>query len=144
MRREVHRTALVPHPPALMYALVNDVAAYPEFLPWCRASRVLSSDARRMRASMELARGGIAKWFTTSNTLIQDRSISIELEDGPFKELAGTWTFEPLGADGCKVSLDMAFDFDGVLLDLALGPALTDIFGSLLDAFVARAREVTQ
>jgi ribosome-associated toxin RatA of RatAB toxin-antitoxin module len=138
LRREVHRSALVPHPPAVMYALVNDVAAYPEFLPWCRASRVLDSSPTHMRASLELARGGLARWFTTANVLVPDRSIAIALEHGPFKALGGTWTFEPIGS-GCKVSLDMAFEFDGMLLDLTLGPALSDIFGSLLDAFVARA-----
>lgn len=124
-----------------MYALVNDVSAYPEFLPWCRASRVIDSSASHMRASLELARGGVARWFTTSNRLVPGRSIAIELESGPFKALAGTWTFEPIGAEGCKVSLDMAFEFEGMLLDLTLGPVLTDIFGSLLDAFVARAAE---
>ena len=121
-----------------MYALVNDVAAYPEFLPWCRASRVLDSSATHMRASLELARGGVARWFTTANVLVPDRSIAIELERGPFKALGGTWTFEPIGP-GCKVTLDMAFEFEGMLLDLTLGPVLSDIFGSLLDAFVARA-----
>ena len=125
-----------------MYALVNDVASYPEFLPWCRASKVLESGADHMRASLELARGGVAKWFTTVNRLEPDRSIAIELESGPFKALGGTWTFEPIGTDGCKVSLDMAFEFDGMLLDLALGPVLTEIFGSLLDAFVVRAAEL--
>jgi ribosome-associated toxin RatA of RatAB toxin-antitoxin module len=139
LRREVHRSALVSHPPELMYGLVNDVAAYPEFLPWCRASRVLETGPEHMRASLELARGGLAKWFTTRNALLPGRRIAIELEEGPFKALGGTWTFEPIGAAGCKVSLDMAFEFDSVLLDLTLGPALSEIFGSLLDAFVARA-----
>lgn len=123
-----------------MYALVNDVAAYPEFLPWCRASRVLDSGPTHMRASLELARGGVARWFTTCNALVPGRSIAIELEDGPFKALGGGWTFEPVGS-GCKVTLDMAFEFDGLLLDLTLGPQLSEIFGSLLDAFVARAAQ---
>ena len=123
-----------------MYALVNDVAAYPQFLPWCRASQVLDSSQTHMRARLELARGGLSKWFTTANTLVADRSIAIALEDGPFKTLGGTWTFEPIGDAGCKVALDMAFEFDGMLLDLTLGPALSEIFGSLLDAFVARAQ----
>ena len=142
MRREVHRSALVPHPAELMYALVNDVAAYPEFLQWCRGSSVLESGPTHMRAKLQLARGGLSSWFTTANTLVPGRSIAIVLEDGPFKALGGTWTFEPIGDAGCKVVLDMAFELDGMLLDLTLGPALSEIFGSLLDAFVARARDL--
>ena len=70
-----------------MFALVHDVAAYPEFLPWCRASKVLESRSEHMRASLELARGGVAKWFTTANRLVPGRSIVMELESGPFKEI---------------------------------------------------------
>lgn len=138
MRRKVHRTALVPHSAAAMYALVNDVAAYPSFLPWCRGAEVIESSPTRMRARLELARAGIAKWFTTVNALEPDRRIAIALEQGPFEVLQGRWGFEPVGT-GCKVTLDMEFEFDSVLLDLALGPVLESIFASLLDAFVERA-----
>lgn len=141
MRRTVHRTALVPHTAAAMYALVNDVASYPAFLPWCRGSEVLESSSTHMRARLELARAGIAKWFTTANTLEPDRRIAIVLEQGPFRKLEGCWSFEPIGT-GCKVTLDMEFEFDSVLLDLALGPVLEGIFASLLDAFVRRADEL--
>lgn len=146
MKREVHRSALVRHSAAEMYALVNDVAAYPEFLPWCRGAEVIESSPTRMHARLELARAGVAKWFTTVNALTPDRAITIELESGPFRTLHGRWTFEPLvnagGVAGSKVTLDLEFEFDGLLLDLALGAQLADIFASLLDAFVVRAAEL--
>lgn len=138
MKRTVHRSALVPHSAAAMYGLVNDVARYPEFLPWCRGSQVIESSDTHMRARLELARAGVAKWFTTVNALVPDRRIAIVLEEGPFNLLQGRWTFEPIGT-GSKVTLEMEFEFEGVLLDLALGPVLQDIFASLLDAFVKRA-----
>jgi ribosome-associated toxin RatA of RatAB toxin-antitoxin module len=138
MKRRVHRTALVPHSAAAMYALVNDVARYPEFLPWCRGAQVVESSDRHMRARLELARAGVAKWFTTVNALDPDRRIAIVLEEGPFNMLQGRWTFEPIGT-GSKVTLEMEFEFQGVLLDLALGAVLEDIFASLLDAFIKRA-----
>ena len=142
MKRQVHRSALVPHSAERMYELVNDVAAYPEFLPWCRGAEVLESTPELMRARLELVRAGLAKRFTTINTLDAGRSIAIALESGPFETLAGCWTFEPIGAAGCKVTLDIEFSFEGYLLDLALGPLLEGIFASLLDAFVKRAAEL--
>jgi len=123
-----------------MYALVNDVASYPEFLPWCRGSEVIESAPDRMLARLELARAGVSRWFTTRNALIPGRRIAIVLEHGPFKALHGAWAFEPVGT-GCKVTLDMEFEFDSLLLDLTLGPFLQDTFASLLDAFVKRAAE---
>ena len=38
--REVRRTAVVPYSAQEMFDLVNDVAAYPDFLTWCHKARV--------------------------------------------------------------------------------------------------------
>src|SRR5579871_4927141 len=87
--RKVNKSALVPYSAADMYALVNDVERYPEFLPWCRGSKVLSHTETEMRASLELARGGFHKTFTTLNNLQPGSAITITLLDGPFKHLEG-------------------------------------------------------
>jgi ribosome-associated toxin RatA of RatAB toxin-antitoxin module len=140
--RRVQRSAIVPFSDERMYALVNDVRAYPEFLPWCRATRVVEESDTGMRASLQLARNGVQKWFTTINTLDPGARIDLRLADGPFRHLEGHWRFEPLGAEGCRVALDVSFEFDSMLLNLSFGPALEQIFGSLLDAFVKRAAEL--
>src|SRR5689334_5101821 len=100
--RKVHKNALVPYSAADMYALVNDVARYPEFLPWCRGSEVLESDATEMRARLDLVRGRFNKSFTTRNYLTPGSAITMTLEDGPFKKLEGRWRFTDLGAEGSK------------------------------------------
>ena len=38
----VRKSALVHHSASEMYRLVCDFEAYPEFLPWCTASRLIS------------------------------------------------------------------------------------------------------
>jgi len=38
--KKISRTALLPYSALQMYNLVNDVAAYPKFLPWCGAAEV--------------------------------------------------------------------------------------------------------
>ena len=40
----------------------------------------------------------------------------MQLVDGPFRHLSGTWNFLPLGEGGCKVSLALDFDYSGVLM----------------------------
>ncbi len=140
--RTVNKSALVPYTAQQMYALVNDVEKYPEFLPWCRSARILSRHDGEMRASLELAFGGFHKTFTTCNHLQAGYSIVIALEDGPFRHLQGHWRFENLGAEGSKVSLDMEFEFSGALLDLMAGPVFHEICNSLVGAFTRRARNL--
>ena len=137
--RKVHKNALVPYSASDMYSLVNDVARYPEFLPWCRGSEVLETSATDMRARLDLARGSFRKSFTTHNYLDLGKAVTMTLEDGPFKHLEGRWHFRDLGPEGSKVELDMEFQFDSMLMDLVAGPVFEDICNSLVDAFIRRA-----
>ena len=101
----------MPYSPAEMFALVDDIEAYPQFLPGCRGTRVLSRSADEVRATIELSKGGVEKAFTTCNRSQQNKMIEVRLVEGPFKHLNGFWRFDPLGEEGCKVSLDLEFEF---------------------------------
>lgn len=138
----INRSALVPYSPAEMYSLVNDIDSYPQFLPWCKSARVLSRDDDEVRASLELARGGFEKSFTTCNRLQKNKMIEMRLVEGPFRHLEGFWRFEPLGEQACKVSLDMDFEFANKLVGLALGPLFNQIANTLVDSFCKRAIDV--
>lgn len=138
----IHRSALVPYSPAEMYSLVNDIDSYPQFLPWCKSARVLSRGDDEVRASLELARGGFEKSFTTCNRLQKNKMIEMRLVEGPFRHLEGFWRFEPLGEQACKVSLDMDFEFANKLVGLALGSLFNQIANTLVDSFCKRAIDV--
>ena len=122
-----------------MYRLVDDIEAYPQFLPWCTASRVLYRDADEVRATIEFARAGIRKSFTTQNRLQKDKMIEIRLVEGPFHHLHGFWRFDPLRVDACKVSLDLDFEFSGQLVSRVIGPVFNQIANTLVDSFCKRA-----
>ncbi len=142
--REIHRSALVPYSAADMFALVNDVKAYPRFLPWCRASSVRELGEREREASLEFSRAGLHRRFTTRNTLDPARAIRMDLLDGPFRVLEGAWSFRPLGEAGSKVTLDLRFEFASRLLEAVFAPVFAELMNSLVDAFVARACELHQ
>ena len=138
----INRSALVPYSPAEMYALVNDVEAYSDFLPWCKASRVLSRDEDEVRASLDLSRGGFEKSFTTCNRLQKNKMIEMRLVEGPFRHLDGFWRFETLGEHACKVSLARDFEFANKLVGMAMGPIFNQIANTLVDSFCKRAIDV--
>lgn len=139
----IHRSALVHYSPAEMYQLVNNVADYASFLPWCRSSAVISEADTEMTASIEIAKGVLNKTFTTHNQLIKDRRIELRLVNGPFKTLSGCWQFDKLKtANACKVSLDLDFEFDSAMMSIAAKPVFTQIANSLVDSFCKHAVEV--
>lgn len=138
----IHRNALVPHSAADMYALVADVLSYPEFLPWCGKSNTEPLTENEIQATLEISHGKLRKSFSTLNKMDRDRAIEMHLLDGPFTFLEGRWRFESLNGEGCKVSLDMDFEFSNRITKMLVGATFTDIANTLVDAFCARAAEV--
>ncbi|KAA8997767.1 type II toxin-antitoxin system RatA family toxin [Affinibrenneria salicis] len=138
----ISRSALVPFSAEQMYQLVNDVCAYPDFLPGCTGSRVISSSSAEMTAAVDVSKAGISKTFTTRNTLTSNQRINMQLVDGPFRRLNGGWHFTPLSADACKVELQLDFEFTNALIELAFGRVFKELAGSMVQAFTQRAKEV--
>ncbi len=142
MTTSINKSALVAYTPAEMFALVSDIEAYPEFLPWCRAAKVLWREGDELKASIEMAKGSLQKSFTTHNREQRDKMIDVRLVEGPFKRLDGYWRFDALGERACKVSLDLEFEFATRMLDMMIGPVFSQIANTLVDSFQQRAVQV--
>lgn len=142
MSTRIQRSALLPYPAQALYDLVNDVASYPQFLPWCAASEVLEASESEMRASLTVAKGGISQQFSTHNRLVPGKSIEMRLVEGPFSQLHGLWEFKALGEKACKISLDLTFDYAGPLVKATLGPLFTQAANTMVDAFCQRAKQL--
>lgn len=125
-----------------MFALVDDINAYQEFLPWCSNSEVLSREGDEVRGRLSLSKSGIEKSFTTCNRAQKNKMIEMRLEEGPFHHLEGFWRFNALAEDACKISLDLEFEFSNKLLGLTFGPVFNQIASTLVDAFCKRAADV--
>lgn len=122
-----------------MYDLVNDVQAYPSYLPMCAGVRLLSRSPDRLRASITLAKGKLKLSFTTDNLMDEGREIDMKLVEGPFKRLRGIWRFEPLSEGSCETSFRLDFEFSNALLGMAFTGFLKEVAESMVEAFCAQA-----
>jgi ribosome-associated toxin RatA of RatAB toxin-antitoxin module len=138
--REVKRSALVSQPPERVFALINDIESYPQFLPWCTHARVLSRSPTQILATIGVRQGPLTGEFTTRNTLASERRVDMQLVSGPFRTLEGQWQLTPIEAAGCRVDLDMRFEFKHRLSGLLFESLFAQTVGSLVEAFVQRAR----
>ena len=138
----VQRSALVMHSAQSMYDLVNDVASYPQFMDGCQASEVLEQSDSQMVARLELKKGGVKTSFMTRNRLQAPSLIEMNLEEGPFKNLKGVWSFKPLTPEGCKVSLDLEFEFNNMAVGLAASKLFSTMANQLVDSLCRRADQI--
>jgi ribosome-associated toxin RatA of RatAB toxin-antitoxin module len=139
--REVKRSALIAEAPSRMYQLINDVERYPEFVPGCAAARILSRKDNEMVATLNIRRGPLNAEFTTRNLLEPDKRVLMQFVSGPFRVLEGLWTLTPLGDLGCRVELEMRFEFANRMAGALFEPLFEGTAASLVDAFVKRARD---
>ena len=139
----IHRSVLVPYTTSQMYELVDNIESYPEFLPWCKASQILSRNEDEVRARLVLAHAGLEKSFETCNRLQKNKMIEIRLVNGPFRSLEGFWRFETGSVPNtCQVTLDLEFEFVSKLISMMLGPVFHPAVNTLVDAFSKRATVV--
>jgi len=138
----VEKSVLVAHSPERMFELVDRVEDYPDFLPWCGGTELKVRDEHRTVATIHIAYLGIRQSFTTENTKTHPREMRIRLQDGPFSELEGAWSFLRLGDDACKVEFRLHYEFSSRMLETILAPVFSHITNTFVDAFVRRADEV--
>jgi ribosome-associated toxin RatA of RatAB toxin-antitoxin module len=139
--REVRKSALIARPAARVFGIIADVERYPEFVPGCHAARSQRLDDGDVLATLEVRRGPLSTTFTTRNRLLEPREVSMQLVDGPFRALVGRWSLQPIGEQGCRIDLELRFEFARGFPAALLDPVFEDLAASLVDAFVARSRD---
>jgi coenzyme Q-binding protein COQ10 len=136
----------LPYSPDQMYALVADVAHYPQFIPWISASRVRSvtpeGDHKVMLADLVIGFKMFRERFLSRVALWdQIRRIDTEYVDGPFKHMISRWEFTPApdGEAGCEVHFAVDFEFKNKILQGAAGLFFHEAMQRIVRAFEARA-----
>jgi ribosome-associated toxin RatA of RatAB toxin-antitoxin module len=149
--KHVKRSVLLWYSPREMYMLVTAVEDYPTFLPWCAQAEVVERHEDGMTARLTLVKGGLRHAFTTRNRHRDGQEVRVELIDGPFSELEGTWAFLPVARSGgsrnadasaCRIEFDLRYAFANVALEALVSPVFDRVANTLVDSFVQRAEQV--
>lgn len=138
----VEKSVLIGYSAAQMFRLVERVEDYPQFLPWCGASQVLTRDEHGMQASITIQFKAVHQTFTTQNIHQYPQRIDMKLVNGPFRSLAGCWQFIPLAEHACKIHFVLDYEFSSRILEQVIGPVFGAIAKGLVDSFVQRAEVV--
>lgn len=135
----VEKSVLIGHSAAKMYALVADVEAYPQFLPWCSGAEVQLLGEHKAMATLHVNYHGLRQHFTTENHMEAGALIEMKLVNGPFRHLDGFWRFAPLAEQACKVEFRLNYELSGKLMEKMAGPVFNHIANTFVEVFVKRA-----
>jgi coenzyme Q-binding protein COQ10 len=125
-----------------MFALVADVERYPEFLPWCVATRIRAREERAFTADLIAAFAAFREQYTSRVNLDPEgRTIVIEYLEGPFEHLTNRWAF--IQADnGCEVDFDIDFRFRSKTLETLISGVFTKAIRKMTESFEERAHRL--
>jgi coenzyme Q-binding protein COQ10 len=134
---------ILPYSPAQMFALVADVARYPEFLPWAAAARIRSRSpiegGEVMEADLVISFKVFREKFGSRVTLLGQDRILTEYIDGPFRHLKSVWAFRAVG-EGCEVDFSVDFEFKNPILAGIIGLVFNEAMQRIVRAFEMRAQ----
>ena len=139
-------TRQLPYSARQMYDLVADVAAYPDFLPWCAAARIrsltpMADGGEEMLADLVISFKVFRERFGSRVRLFRDDArIETEYLDGPFKYMRSSWRFRDLGEGACEVDFHVDFEFRNIILQKAIGLFFNEAMQRIVRAFEARAK----
>jgi coenzyme Q-binding protein COQ10 len=132
---------VVPYTQEQLFDLVADVDKYPQFLPWCVASRIRSRTEHELVADLTIGFGPFRESFTSRVTLDRPARIKVRYENGPFRYLNNQWDFIPNGS-GTEVAFFVDFEFRSRILKAAIGVVFHEAVRRMVNAFLKRARDV--
>lgn len=138
---------IVPYSADQMYDLISDISLYPEFLPWCAATRIR---ARRPEGAQEIIDADMVisfkvfrEKFGSRVVLDEDaRKIDVSYLDGPFSYLNNNWKFIPQADGGCEIDFFVDFEFKSRTLQALIGMVFNQAMQQVVRAFEKRADEL--
>ena len=139
---QIQKSTLVNYSVEQMFDLVNDVAAYPQYIEGCVGAEVLEQSESHMVAPLVLSKAGVKQSFTTRNTLNPYDSIVLELVDGPFTDFKGKWTFRKLSDDACKVIFELDFNVKQAIFKKVINALFDSVANNIVGSLTARASHV--
>jgi coenzyme Q-binding protein COQ10 len=132
-------TRILPYTPQQIFALVRDVRAYPQFLPWCQGARVYHEQGDAFTADVLIGYKMIREKYTSRVHCTPFSQILVEYLNGPFQHLRNTWDFIPLADGHCEVRFFIDFEFRSALLRRVASALFHEVVRRMVSAFEARA-----
>ncbi len=125
-----------------MYSLVADVERYPEFLPWCVATRIRSREEFSFTADLVAAFSAFREQYTSRvNLNPSEKTIVIEYLQGPFEHLTNRWHFTAV-PQGCEIDFDIDFRFRSKTLETLISGVFTKAIRKMTESFEQRAHKL--
>ena len=131
---------ILPYTREQLFDLVADIDRYPEFLPWCLASRVTRREGDMVYADLIIGYRLVREKFTSRVTLRRPEHIHVEYLSGPMKYLSNHWDFIDNGDGTTTIDFFVDFEFKNPFFRRLMGLFFSEAVRRMVAAFEMRAK----
>ena len=132
-------TRILPYTPEQLFDLVSSVDKYPEFLPWCLASRITKRDGDTFYADLIIGYKMVREKFGSRVTVKRPDHVHVEYLSGPMKYLSNHWKFKELPDGSCEIDFYVDFEFKNPMFQKLMGLFFNEAVKRMVAAFEDRA-----
>lgn len=132
----------LPYTPEQLFTLVAEVEKYPEFLPWCIASRTKKRQDNVIYSDLIIGYKMVREKFTSKVTLEYPGHIRVEYLDGPMRYLSNHWKFIREEDGSCIIDFYVDFEFKNPFFQRLMGIFFNEAVRRMVDAFETRAKKL--
>lgn len=125
-----------------MFDLVAGVDVYPQFLPWCLASRITKREGDVFYADLIIGYKMVREKFSSRVTALRPDHIHVEYIEGPMKYLSNHWRFIADDEGGCTIDFFVDFEFKNQILQNLMGLFFEKAVQKMVQAFEDRAQDL--
>lgn len=130
-----------------LFRIINDVDRYAEFLPLCRASRILWRHGDCYRATLTVGLPPLLEETYTSHVEVDAVKLVVaarSVESQRFEALASRWQLQDRGPDECLVDFSVSLTVRDPLIVATLDRILEQVARRQVEAFAQRCREIPE
>ena len=134
-----------PYTTLQLFELVADIERYPDFLPWCRAARIIERTDDGCLAELVISFSHMTERYTSRVVLQRPISaheagaIDVTMVKGPFEHLVNRWRFTPKEQGGTEIDFFLDFKFRSRILEKLIGSLFGKATATMVSAFKTRA-----
>lgn len=134
----------LPYTVEQLFDLVTDIERYPEFLPWCRAARIIEREENGFLGELVIAFSHFTERYTskvvcTKPDAAGSASIDVTMVHGPFEHLTNRWRFTQGEHGGTYIDFHVDFKFRSRILEKLIGSLFARAAEKMVTAFTKRA-----
>ncbi|MDI9313679.1 MAG: type II toxin-antitoxin system RatA family toxin [Hydrotalea sp.] len=133
---------IVPFSDQHLYAIVKDVAHYPDFLPWCLSARIVEQRDGFFVADLVVGVKSLREEFRSEVTYNDaDKKITTRgTSRGPLSTMDSHWHFRKINDQECEIDFSVSLSFSSFITEKLFSPFFNEAVKRMTAAFLTRAK----